>query len=295
MAYEILSHNAQTLPCCQQMYLLGKLTFQFSQLRSIQIASHFQSGSYLIIDFRILQVLKLLSPILIIQGHCGFILYGSLKVIDTHISTKSTCCDVREQWRTCEADTMSRWQHMHQVVCKDTVLCTMGLVAHHNDVVVWIDGVCIGIIKFLNQREDKRGITLQFRFQILTTAGDKRLSFYITQQSAILKGITDLLVQFFAISQNQECRRACKLPANLLGQEQHGIALTTTLCMPEHTQFSIQQLTILIFLYGLVYTQILVVTSQNLGYLTSTMIIEYKVLQQVEEVLFRADTLQHGG
>ena len=65
--------------------------------------------------------------------------------------------------------------------------------------------------------------------------------------------------------------------------------------MPEHTQFSIQQFTILIFLYGLVYTQILVVTSQYLGDLTSTMIIEYKVLQQVEEVLFRADTLQHGG
>ena len=111
---------------------------------------------------------------------------------------------------------MGCWQDMHQVVCKDTILRTMRLIADHDDVVVRIDGISIGIIKFLNQREDKRGITLQFRFQVFTTAGDKRLSFYITQQATILKRITDLLVQFFAISQYQECRRACKLPANLL-------------------------------------------------------------------------------
>ena len=46
---------------------------------------------------------------------------------------------------------MSCWQDVHQVVCKDTILGTMGLITHHNDVVVWIDRLCIGIVELLNQ------------------------------------------------------------------------------------------------------------------------------------------------
>ena len=55
----------------------------------------------------------------------------------------------------------------------------MGLITHHNNVVVGVDGIRFGVVEFLDQREDKGGIAFQLRYQVFPATGDKFLGFYI--------------------------------------------------------------------------------------------------------------------
>ena len=80
----------------------------------------------------------------------------------------------------------------------------MCLVAHHDNIVVGIDRLCLRVVELLNEREDERRIAFQFRLQVLAAAGNELLCLNIAQQAAVLKGITDLLVQFIAVCQHQE-------------------------------------------------------------------------------------------
>ena len=64
--------------------------------------------------------------------------------------------------------------------------------------------------------------------------------------------------------------------------------------MPEHAQLSVQILAVAIHLCRLVHTQILMVLCHNLSREAIGMVVENEVLHEVEEVLFLADTLQHG-
>ena len=139
------------------MYFLTELTLQFGQLRCIQISCHFQRRSYLLIDFRVLQVLQFLASVLIVKGHRGLIFYSPFEIIDTYIATKSTCRDVIvfQQRCTCKAYTMGCWQNVHQVISKDSVLGTMSFITHHNDIVIRIDGVSFWVVELLYQREDE--------------------------------------------------------------------------------------------------------------------------------------------
>ena len=99
---------------------------------------------------------------------------------------------------------MGGWQQVHQVVGKYAVLRAVCLVAHHDDIVVGIDRLCLRVVELLNEREDERRIAFQLRFQVLATTCNKLLGLHIAQQAAVLKSITDLLVQFIAVCQHQE-------------------------------------------------------------------------------------------
>ena len=115
MMHKVLCYQSQTLGCRQQVHFLGKLPFQLGQLRSIQVTSQFQCSRYLIVDFRILQILQFLATILIVEWYCCLVLYGPFEVVDTHVATECTGGDVivREQRCSCKANTVSRWQQMH--------------------------------------------------------------------------------------------------------------------------------------------------------------------------------------
>ena len=63
---------------------------------------------------------------------------------------------------------------------------------------------------------------------------------------------------------------------------------------PKYTKFSIYIFTVFIHLYGLVYTQVLVITCHNLYRATIRVVVNDKVLQQIKEVLFFTDSSQHG-
>ena len=90
---------------------------------------------------------------------------------------------------------------MHEVVCKDTILGTMGFITHHYYVMIWIDRFGICLVELLYQREYERRIALQFLSKVITAMGDELLGFQTAQQSAVLKGIAYLLVQFVAVGQ----------------------------------------------------------------------------------------------
>ena len=148
----------------------------------------------------------------------------------------------------------------------------------------------IGFIEFLNQREDKRRIPFQLGNQIIATPGNKFLCLHISQNATVLKRITDLLIQFFPVGQYDNCRRTFKLPSYFTRQKQHGITFATSLCMPEHAQFSMHIFPFPIHFYGLIYAQILMISGQDFHCFPIRMVIKQVVFQQVEEVLFLTDT-----
>ena len=65
--------------------------------------------------------------------------------------------------------------------------------------------------------------------------------------------------------------------------------------MPEYTQSSFTQFSFRIGLDRLIHTEILMIPCENLSRLSVGMIIKDEVFIQIKEVLFLADTAQHGG
>ena len=108
MTHKILGDHLQAFGCCQQMYFLGKFTFQLCLLRSIYLAGLFQYSRYLFIDFRILQILQPFTTILIIQRNGCFIIYRPFKIVDAYITTESSgrYIVVAQQGSTGESDTV---------------------------------------------------------------------------------------------------------------------------------------------------------------------------------------------
>lgn len=112
----------------------------------------------------------------------------------------------------------------------------------------------IFLVELLNQRKDKARITLQLLYQIIAARSNEFRSLYLAEHSAIFKCIADLFVQFIAIRQDYDCRRATCTTTNLLRQEEHGVTFATPLCMPKHAKLSIAKLTVLVSLERFVYT-----------------------------------------
>lgn len=160
---------------------------------------------------------------------------------------------------------------------------------------VGIDGLRVRTVEFVDQREDKAGIAAQFRFQIGAAGGDVLGGLRpFAQQPAVFKGVADLLVQLVPVGEDHDGGRTGKLPADLLGEEEHGIALAAALGVPEHAQLAVVQLPGRVGLDRLVDAQVLVVASKDLGGAAAGVVIEDEVFKQVEEVFFPADAAQHG-
>lgn len=158
---------------------------------------------------------------------------------------------------------------------------------------IGVDGFWVCLVEFLDKGKNEAGIAVQFLYQILAAGSDELAGFGFAQQTAVFKGVTDLLVQLIPVSEDDNGGRAFELPPDLLGQEYHGIALAATLGMPEDAQLAVVQLTGLIRFDRLVNSKILVVAGKNLFRVATGMVKEDEILQQVEEVLLFADAAQH--
>ena len=123
--------------------------------------------------------------------------------------------------------------------------------------------------------------------------GNELLGFQTAQQSAILKGVTYLFVQFVTVGQYHYRWGAFKLSPDFLSQEHHRITLARALGVPEHTELTFHFLTMAIHLHGLIHTEVLVVACQNLHRRTTAMVEENEVFKQIQQVLFLADTSKH--
>ena len=281
------------------MYLLGKLPLQLSQLRRIHITSLLERGGDFLVDFGVLEFLQAFAAVLVVQGHGGLVLDCTLEVIDAHIAAEGSRCDVvvLQQRGAGETDAARRGQQVNQVIGKDAVLGPVGLVAHHDDVVVGVDGVGLGggVVELLNEREDERGVALELIDEVLGTLRHEFLGFGLAQQAAVLKGLADLLVQLVAVGEHDDGGRAFKFAPDLLRQEQHRVALAAALRVPEYAQFALGDFAVAVFLHGLVHAQVLVVAGEDFDGRAATVVIEDEILEQVEENLFLADAAQHGG
>ena len=160
---------------------------------------------------------------------------------------------------------------------------------------VGIDGVYVRAVEFVDQGEDKAGVAAQLCLEIRAACGYVLGGLgALAQQAAVFKGVADLLVELVPVGEYHDGGRARKLAADLLGEEDHGIALAAALGVPEHAELAVIQLSGGVGLDRLVDAEVLVVAGQNLGGAPARVVIEDKVFKQVEEVFLFADTAQHG-
>ena len=170
----------------------------------------------------------------------------------------------------------------------------MGFVGHDDNVIVRRNRWQALLIEFLNQGEDEAGIAFQLMDEILTALGYVLGCFHVAQHSAVFKGIADLCVQLLSVGEHHKGGRAIKFPADLLGQEQHGIALAASLGVPEHAQLAVPKLALLVDLHRLVDAEILVVPGQDFGSVPAGVVKQNEILKQIHEIALVADAPQHG-
>ena len=63
-----------------------------------------------------------------------------------------------------------------------------------DNIVIWIDRLCIWFIELLNQRKDETWISFQFTHKVITAGGNKLRSLCLSKKSTVLEGITNLCV-----------------------------------------------------------------------------------------------------
>ena len=156
-----------------------------------------------------------------------------------------------------------------------------------------VDRRFIRLVEFLYQRENKAWIAFQLRDKVAAACSNKLRSLRFSKQTAVFKGVADLLVQLIAVGQYHDGGRPGKLATDLLREEYHGIALAGALGVPEHAQLAIVELPRFVCLDRFVDAKVLMVTGKDFYGVAAGVIIEDKVLQQIEEILLFADATQH--
>ena len=100
---------------------------------------------------------------------------------------------------------------------------------------VWIDGLTVRAVEFVDQGEDEAGVAAQLRLEVGAACGYVLGGLgALAQQAAVFKGVADLLIELVPVSEHHDGGGARKLAADLLGEKDHGIALAAALGVPEH-------------------------------------------------------------
>ena len=159
---------------------------------------------------------------------------------------------------------------------------------------VGIDWLHIRLVELLDQRKDEARVAFQFIDQVVAAGRNKLACFCLSKNTTVFEGVADLCVQFVAVGQNHDSGRAGELAANLLRQKHHGIAFAAALGMPEHAQLTVVQLSGFVGFDCLVHAEILVVPGQYLCRMSSGMVKEDKVFQQIQEIFLFANAAKHG-
>jgi len=170
----------------------------------------------------------------------------------------------------------------------------MGFVRHDDNIMVGIDWLHIRLVELLDQRKDEARVAFQFIDQVVAAGRNKLACFCFSKNTTVFEGVADLRVQLVAVGQDHDSGRAGKLAANLLRQKHHGIAFAAALGMPEHAQLTVVQLSGFVGFDCLVHAEILVVPGQYLCRMSSRMVKEDKVFQQIQEIFLFANAAKHG-
>src|ERR1700676_3975515 len=110
------------------------------------------------------------------------------------------------------------------------------------------------------------------------------IAFVLTHCACCLKCLSDLIVQFSAIGDNDERPIARDLSQYLLREEDHGQALAGTLCLPKHTAASVFLLSRIEHRRdGVVDAQHLMILSKNLDQPALVLREKGEVFDEVQE------------
>src|SRR2546430_6550076 len=110
----------------------------------------------------------------------------------------------------------------------------------------------------------------------------------------VLEGLINLVVQFLAISDDQKCPVARDFAQHLLREEDHRVAFTTALRMPEYTQAS------LVFTQGthsfqrIVDTQKLVIFGDEFDRSATCATKEDEIFYDIQQAALFAGATNHG-
>ena len=153
--------------------------------------------------------------------------------------------------------------HAH-LRCESAILSAVRLVRQNDDVTARGPRLSHALAKLMNQAKHITAVLIpQQAFKPLGAGG---LVPSVGRNSASDKSRVNLIVKFFAVGQQHKRVGRRNLAVHLLAEEHHGIAFAAALCMPEHTQLASQHfgITRLQLDYGLVYTDVLVITGNHL-------------------------------
>ena len=276
------------------MYLLGELAFQLFLLVHVQIGG-FDGLQYPVVDVGIPNLLKSFAAVLVVQRHGGLVFHGALEVVHGNVAAEGAFGEVvvAQKRRAGEADARGRGEQAAHIVGKLAVLTAVRLVRHDYDVVIRQDGVGVGLVELVDERKDEAGVAPQFLDEVGPAGGDGLRGCDIAEYAAVLERAAYLGVEFFAVGEHHEGGRALELAANLLGEEEHGIAFAAALRMPEHAQLAAAEFAVGIGAHGLVHAEVLMVAGEDFCCSASGVVEKNEVFQEVEEVFLAADAAKH--
>ena len=296
MAHEVLGYCLQARPGHEDMDVAAQIALELLGLVLIEVHL-LQCIQQLVVDVGIVD-LQQVASVFVVQGHSRSVLDRAFEVVDGQVPAEGPLRQmvVLQKRRSGEADSRRRGQDAIHVVGVYAVVGAMGLVGQDDDVVVGDDGLDVGIVELVDEREDEARVAPQLLDQILAAGSDVALRGNASQAAAALERVADLRIQLISVRKDEERGRfRRRTPLDLPGDEHHGVALAAALRVPEHAQLAPVDGALLEGFDGLVGSQELVVAGDNLRRRGGEMVEKDEVLEQVHEVLLRANPAQHGG
>ena len=118
--------------------------------------------------------------------------------------------------------------------------------------------------------------------------------FSVVYNAAASEGFVDLRVQVCAICEDEEGEVAAEFAMYFAGEEYHGVAFASALCVPEDAQFALTCFAVAHGFNGAVYAEELMVAGEDFLCFTRCVVKEDEVFYDVHEVAFVADALEEG-
>ncbi len=147
------------------------------------------------------------------------------------------------------------------------------------------------LVELLDQAEDIGLVLPQLVREVVCTSCPAGILIVVCQ-SAAGKGFVDLLIEIVAVGADQEGEIAAQFAMHFASEEHHGVGLAAALRVPEDSQFSLACFPVAHGLHGAVNTQELVVVGDDLVSGAGGIVEDDKVLEDIHEVGFVADTLE---
>ena len=183
---------------------MGKLAFHLVYLIGVEVGV-LDGLKQLVVDLGVLYC-EAIGAVLVEQGYRGAVRNGATEVIHRHVSAERAGGQliIGQKRRSGKAHLGGRRQQPCHVLGKDAIVRAMRLVGEHHDVVVGQDGLGIGLIELLDEREDISRVAPELLRKVGSAGRAAARGGYAGQASAALERLADLFVQLVAVGQHQE-------------------------------------------------------------------------------------------